>query len=153
MMVDSVLLTLHYDDVTPTKDPTRSEYSADQLRIVLTRSGVNYSELARRLGRSREWVSGRARGAYVITPQDAVEIVRGLGVGLSDLMDTPSVPVLRRLASVLQDVQVNILDDEDSTDEEKQWILQNIRWMYNQILTSPYRAERKRAKQRRRGGE
>lgn len=140
-------------NVNVTKDPARSEYSADQLRVVMSRTGVNYSELARRIGRSREWVSGRARGTYVITPSDAIEIVQGLGIGLSDLMDTPSVPVLRRLAPVLVEVQVEILDDPDSTDEEKQWLLSNIRHLMNTILTSPYRAARKRAKQGRQGGE
>jgi len=139
-------------DVTPTKDPrTRSEYSADQLRLLLLRTDVNAAELGRRIGKSRNWVSGRARGDYPITSNDAMLLVRGLGVGLSELMDPPSVTVLRRLATVLREVQVDILDDEDSTDEEKQWILQNIRHMYNMILTSPYRAARK-AKGRK-GGE
>jgi hypothetical protein len=143
-------------NVTPTKDPrTHSEYSADALRLLLLRTNVNAAELGRRIGRSRNWVSGRARGDYVITPDDAIEIVRGLGVRLTDLMEAPSVSVLRRLASVLRDVQVDILDDEDSTDDEEQWILQNIRHLYNMVMTNPYRVARKRAKeqQRRKGGE
>lgn len=143
-------------DVNTTKDPTRSEYSADQFRVVMARTGVTGAELARRLGRSRQWVSGRATGQYVITPEDAIDISRALGVGLNDLMDAaPLLPVLRRLATILAEVQVDILDDEISTDEEKQWILRGIRLMYNQILSNPERATRKRAKgqQRRQGGE
>ena len=129
-----------------TKNPARSEYSAGQLRVLLARTGVTGAELGRRLERSRNWVSGRATGTYPITPEDAIAIVRALGAGLSDLLDTPPPRILTRLAPVLAEVQTEVLDDPISTDEEKQWLLVNIRYLMNAVLTSPYRAARRKGR-------
>jgi transcriptional regulator with XRE-family HTH domain len=107
---------------------------------------VTGAELARRVEKSRNWVSGRTTGAYPITPADAVLICDALGVGLSELMDVPDLAEVRRLAAVFRQAQVLVLDDPLSTSDEKQWLLSNVRWAMNSILSNPDRAARARRK-------
>lgn len=125
-----------------TSNRARSEYSWHQFRDLLARSGLTRDELAQQLGRSRNWVSGRTTGRFPISDEDAIAIVQALGVGLRDLMEPPPYRVVEKLANVLYEVQVQIVDDPFSTDEEVQWFLRFIREVKDQILSNPNRASR-----------
>ena len=128
-----------------TTNSARSEYSAGQLRVLLARTGISAAELARRVGHSRNWVSGRTTGTYPITADDAIKIAQALGSSIADLLDAPpSMPYLTRLAPLLAEIQLEILDNPLSDDEVKQGLLRILRELKNLILilSDPERPDR-----------
>lgn len=140
MKVDTVNLSRDHGGVNTTSK-RQSDYPPDQFALLLFKMGVTGGALADRLGRSRQWVSGRKTGQYVITDDDAREICRELGVGIRELM-APA-PVVDRYASVLTEIQVDIVDHPLSTDEEVQEFLKTLRHLKNFVLSNPDRANRK----------
>jgi DNA-binding Xre family transcriptional regulator len=72
--------------VTGVDERTLSDKVAEEIRAMMARKRVNGTELARRLGVSKMWVSDRLRGNQEIGLNDLDRIAAVLGVTVADLM-------------------------------------------------------------------
>jgi transcriptional regulator with XRE-family HTH domain len=65
---------------------TLTQLVAMEIRVAMTRSDVRQSELARRIGKTEQWLSVRLRGKQPIDLNDLALIGDGLGIGIYDLL-------------------------------------------------------------------
>jgi transcriptional regulator with XRE-family HTH domain len=78
-------------------DPTRTltQLVVIEIRIQMARVGIRQGQLARRIGKNDEWLSGRMRGRVPLNLEDIALIADGLGIDVASLVppDFPSLAV------------------------------------------------------------
>ncbi|GIF08724.1 helix-turn-helix domain-containing protein [Actinoplanes siamensis] len=69
---------------------TLSQLVATQIKVAMVLADdIKQSELARRIGKTEQWLSVRLRGKQPIDLNDLALIAHGLGVGIQQLLPTP----------------------------------------------------------------
>lgn len=68
---------------------TLTQLVATEIKVQMARADVRQSELARRIGKTEQWLSVRLRGRQPVDLNDMALIAKGLGVGVHDLLPTP----------------------------------------------------------------
>lgn len=72
---------------------TFTQVVAMEIRVAMTRADVRQSELARRIGKTEQWLSVRLRGRQAIDLNDLALIAEGLGVNPLDLLPSREVAI------------------------------------------------------------
>ncbi|GIE35948.1 hypothetical protein Ait01nite_089930 [Actinoplanes italicus] len=67
---------------------TLTQLVAVEIRVAMARENIKQSELARRIGRTEQWLSVRRTGKQPIDLNDLALIAKGLGVAIQDLLPT-----------------------------------------------------------------
>jgi transcriptional regulator with XRE-family HTH domain len=70
---------------------TFTQVVAMEIRVAMTRADVRQSELARRIGKTEQWLSVRLRGRQAIDLNDLALIAHGLAVSPLELLPAPEV--------------------------------------------------------------
>lgn len=70
---------------------TLTQVVAMEIRVAMTRADVRQSELARRIGKTEQWLSVRLRGKQPIDLNDLALIAGGLGVSPIALLSTSDI--------------------------------------------------------------
>lgn len=65
---------------------TLTQLVAMEIRVAMTRADIKQSELARRIGKTEQWLSVRLRGKQPIDLNDLALIAGGLNVGFQALL-------------------------------------------------------------------
>ena len=68
---------------------TLTQLVATEIKVQMARSDVRQSQLARKIGKTEQWLSVRLRGIQPIDVNDMMLIARALGVGVHDLLPSP----------------------------------------------------------------
>lgn len=72
----------------PAKSLTQMVATQIKLQMVLA-DDIKQSQLARKIGKTEQWLSVRLRGVQPIDLNDLLLIAQGLGVGVHDLLPSP----------------------------------------------------------------
>lgn len=79
---------------------TLTQLVATEVRVQMARADVRQSQLARRMGKTEQWLSVRLRGVQAFDVNDLQLVAGALGVGVHDLLPPPDVAASARSVSV-----------------------------------------------------
>ncbi len=68
---------------------TLTQLVATEIKVQMARADVRQSQLARKIGKTEQWLSVRLRGRQPIDINDLHLIAKGLDVGVHDLLPPP----------------------------------------------------------------
>lgn len=68
---------------------TLTQLVALEIRLEMVRQDLKQSQVARRIGKTEQWLSVRLRGRQPIDVNDLALIARGLGIGIHELLPDP----------------------------------------------------------------